>query len=133
MKINGRKKQKFYCDGEIISFNFVSQKLFQSGRESPVTRCSLFVRICFCCTFVYVLNHLIIPPTPWLQHTLGRDRQPWNHTVFILHTGLVELKLFEQQIFLQHRFSVFMDSGLPHLCTDGECKWEVSLCNCPTV
>lgn len=64
---------------------------------------TLLVRISFCCTFVfvYVLIYLIIPPTPWLPHTLGRERQPWNHTVFILHTGLVELKLFEQQILLQ--------------------------------
>lgn len=85
---------------------------------------TLLVRTCFCCTFVfvYVLNYSIIPPTPWLRHILGRDGQPWNHTVFILHTGLVELKLFEQQILLQHRFSIFMHSGLPRLCAVAECK-----------
>ena len=72
----------------------------------------LCLRVCVCmcvcvCVCVYVLIYLIIPPTPWRPHTLSRDRQPWQHTVFILHTSLVELTLFEQQILLLYPSNIY--------------------------
>ncbi len=107
VRVNGHEKQK--CHRDILIINSVSWKFRQSEDESPrhdaqPVSMSLFL---MCCCICVCVNLLVIPPTPWHPHTHSRDRQPWNDTVFILHTSLPEFKQFEQQI-----LSVFMDSAL---------------------